>query len=116
VVLPNIMNKYFDTPVNTLLATLHAVFRKYDVFFYCKSANVLCALLPRMLGRRVVLNVDGLEWKRAKWGAFGKAVYKLSEFLATFIPHCVVTDAMEVREYYRKKFNKATRSITYGAP
>jgi glycosyltransferase involved in cell wall biosynthesis len=116
VVLPNIMNKYLDTPVNTMLATLHAVFRKYDVFFYCNGANVLYALLPRLLGRHVVMNVDGLEWKRAKWGAFGRTVYRMSEFLATFIPHCVVTDAMEVRAYYKKKFNKATQCIAYGAP
>jgi glycosyltransferase involved in cell wall biosynthesis len=115
VVLPNIMHKYLDTPVNTLLATLHAVSRKYDVFLYCNSANVLCALLPRILGMRVVLNVDGLEWKRAKWSVFGKTVYKLSEFLATFIPNCVVTDAKEVQEYYRKKFNKTTLCIAYGA-
>jgi glycosyltransferase involved in cell wall biosynthesis len=77
---------------------------------------VLYTILPRIFGKRIVLNVDGLEWKRAKWGAFGKSVYKLSEFLATFIPNCVVTDAREVQEYYRRKFHKQTLCITYGAP
>jgi glycosyltransferase involved in cell wall biosynthesis len=116
VVLPNIMHKYLDTPIHTLLATVHAIFRRHDVFLYCNGANVLYTLIPRIFGRPVVLNVDGLEWKRAKWGAFGKTVYKMSEFLSTFIPDRVVTDAAEVQAYYLRKFHKRTLCITYGAP
>jgi hypothetical protein len=100
------MHKYLDTPVHTLLATVHAVFRRHDVFLFCNGANVLYTLIPRIFGRPTVLNVDGLEWKRAKWGAFGKTVYKMSEFLSTFIPDRVVTDAAEVQAYYMRKISQ----------
>jgi len=116
VVLPNIMHQYLDTPFNTSLATLHAIFKKYDILLYCNSANSFCTIFPRILGTPVVLNVDGLEWKRAKWNKFGKAVYKVSEFMSTFLPHQIVTDAREVQSYYKKKFNKASYCIPYGAP
>ena len=115
IVLPTIRQKYLDTPVNTFLATLHALFRKYDLLFYCNSANSFCTLLPRIVGKRVVLNVDGLEWKRAKWSWLGKWVYRISEFLATFFPNQIVTDAKEVQLYYKKKFNKGSILIPYGA-
>lgn len=114
-ILPTISHKYLDTPVNTFLASCHAIFQKYDVVFICNSANSFCALLPRIAGKRVVLNVDGLEWKRAKWSVFGQWVYKISEWLATFIPNHIVTDAREVQNYYKKKFNKQSTYIPYGS-
>jgi len=116
VILPNVMHKYLDTPVHTFLCTLHAVFGSYDLYFYCNSANAFSTLVPRLLGKRVVLNVDGLEWKRAKWNVFGKAVYRISEFLSTFLPHCVVTDAQAVQRYYEERFHKKSVWIPYGAP
>jgi glycosyltransferase involved in cell wall biosynthesis len=116
VVLPNVMHKYLDTPVHTFLCTLHALFRRYDVYFYCNSANAFSTLLPRVLGKKVALNVDGLEWKRAKWNAFGRAVYRVSEFLATVIPQCVVTDARTVQAYYDRRFHKKSVWIPYGTP
>jgi len=116
VVLPNVMHKYLDTPLHTFLATVHAVFRNYDVLLYCNSANAIYTFIPRLFNKRVALNVDGLEWKRAKWGRFGKSVYKISEFLATFFPNAVVTDSREVEAYYWKKFRKHTFTIPYGAP
>jgi len=115
IVLPTIQHKYFDTPSNAFLSTLHALFKRYDILFYCNSANSFFTLLPRIFGKRVVLNVDGLEWKRAKWSWFGKAVYHMSEFLSTFFPDHMVTDAREVELYYKRKFNKKSTYIPYGA-
>ncbi len=114
-VLPTISHKYLDTPVNTFLASLHAIFQKYDILFICNSANSFCAFLPRILGKPVVLNVDGLEWKRTKWSIFGKWIYKTSEWLATFIPTHIVTDAKDVQKYYTNKFNKQSTYIPYGS-
>lgn len=116
VILPTIRHKYLDTSVHTFFSTLHALFQKYDVILYCNSANAIFTFLPRLFGTRVALNVDGLEWKRAKWGFLGKTIYRFSEFLATFLPDCIVTDAKVIQEYYQKKFNKLSTYIPYGAP
>jgi glycosyltransferase involved in cell wall biosynthesis len=115
VVLPTIAHKYLDTPVHAFLATLHALFRRYDVLLYCNSANSFCTFLPRLTGKRVILNVDGLEWKRSKWSSFGKWVYKFSEWLATLLPNHVVTDARDVQDYYERKFHQSSTYIPYGA-
>ena len=114
-VLPGITHKYLDTPFNTLLASLDVMFRHYDVLLYCNSANAFCTLFPRLTGKRIILNVDGLEWKRAKWNPFGQAVYKVSEFLSTIIPQVIVTDAVSVQEYYQQKFGCPSFYIPYGS-
>ncbi len=115
-ILPTISHKYLDTVVHTLVCAVYSFFKPYDVVFICNSANALFALLPRLWGKPVVLNVDGLEWKRQKWNWAGKAFYKISEFLATFLPNHIVTDAVDVQRYYEKRFKKQSTFIPYGAP
>jgi len=115
VVTPGVKHKYFDTPLNTAFSTIHAFFSTYDVILYCNSANAFLTLFPRIKGVPVILNVDGLEWKREKWSILGRGVYKISEFLSTFCPTEIVTDAVDVYRYYKQKFNRHGVYIPYGA-
>ncbi len=116
VILPTLANKYFDTVAHTFLCVLHSLFQSYDAVLICNSANSSFSFIPRLVGQKVALNVDGLEWQRAKWNAIGKAVYRLSEFLATFLPDHVVTDSITIQSYYKKKFGRDSTFIPYGAP
>lgn len=113
--LPTIRHKYFDTIVHTFFSTLHLLYRGADVALYCNGANALFTILPRLRGIPVALNVDGLERKRKKWNRLARSWYLLSERLATFLPNAVVTDARSIAAYYRKRYNKATTFIPYGA-
>jgi len=63
----------------------------------------------------VALNVDGIERKRRKWNRLAKAWYRLSEWLATFFPNAVVTDARAIADYYLQRYHKNTDFIPYGA-
>jgi glycosyltransferase involved in cell wall biosynthesis len=45
----------------------------------------------------------------------GKAYYLLSEWLATWCPSIVVTDAEKIREYYLDRYSKDSQFIAYGA-
>jgi glycosyltransferase involved in cell wall biosynthesis len=113
--LPSIRHKYFDTLAHTFLSTLHMLFHSVDAALYCNGANAIFTLLPRLAGMPTVLNVDGLERKRKKWNPLAKAWYLLSEWLATFCPAAVVTDARSIEEYYLTRYGKRTLFIPYGA-
>ena len=115
-ILPTIHHKYFDTVAHTFLCALHSLFNKYDVILICNSANSAFSWIPRLRGQRVVLNVDGLEWKRKKWNILGRWFYKISEYLATIFPNHIVSDAVEIQKYYLDKFKKKSTYIAYGAP
>ena len=116
VILPTIAHKYFDTVAHTFLCVLHALKEGYDAVLICNSANSAFAWIPRLAQQKVALNVDGLEWKRQKWNAFGKMYYKLSERIATFTPNEVVTDARDIEKYYLQTYNRRSTFIPYGAP
>ena len=115
VYLPAVRHKYLDTVLHTALSTLHLMFHRRDAAIYCNAANALFTFLPRLAGMPVALNVDGLERNRKKWNVLGKAWYRISEWLATFLPNVVVTDARSIADYYLERFSKPSEFIPYGA-
>src|ERR1051326_7831754 len=102
-VLPTIGTKYLDTVAHTFLSVLHALPNTFDAILMCNAANAVFALIPRLGGTAVALNVDGIERLRKKWGPAGRAYYRVSERLATVIPNVVITDARVIQDYYLKK-------------
>ena len=112
--LPAPRSKYLETVIHTLFAAVHAVFRRYDVVYLCNSANVPAAILLRLAGKRVVLNVDGLEWQRAKWNRIGRAYYRACAAIAARLPVHVVTDAHVIQAYYQSAYGRATDYFPYG--
>jgi glycosyltransferase involved in cell wall biosynthesis len=89
--------------------------RGYDAVLYCNAANAVFTWIPRVLGMPVALNVDGLERNRKKWNSLAKAWYRLSEWLATWMPNAVITDAHSIAAYYREKYHRESEMIPYGA-
>jgi len=113
--LPSIRHKYLDTLAHTFFSTLHLLGARADVALYCNGANAIFTPLPRLLGIPVALNVDGLERKRKKWNRLARGWYGASEWLATFCPTAVVTDARSIQDYYQERYGKSTVFIPYGA-
>jgi glycosyltransferase involved in cell wall biosynthesis len=112
--LPAPPSKYLETVVHTLFSALHALTQHYDVVYVCNSANLPAVILLRLFGRRVVLNVDGLEWKRRKWSGIGRAYYRLCAWTAARLPIHVVTDALVIQSYYRAAYGRETAYFPYG--
>jgi glycosyltransferase involved in cell wall biosynthesis len=106
--------KYLETVVHTLFSAFHAVVRRWDVIYVCNSANVPAAILLWLARKRVVLNVDGLEWQRKKWGAAGRAYYRACARVAAWLPVHVVTDARVIQRYYHETYRRETDYFAYG--
>lgn len=115
VTLPTIRHKYFDTVIHTFLSVLHASPRNYDIILICNAANSIFSLIPRCFGTPTLVNVDGLERKRKKWNWVGRTYYLVSEWLSTFLPTAIVTDAQVIQDYYATRYKKKSAMIAYGA-
>jgi glycosyltransferase involved in cell wall biosynthesis len=116
VTLPTIKNKYLDTVVHTALSVAHLVTRtRIRSVVLCNAANAPVLPLLRLTGRRVLMNVDGLEWRRGKWGIAGRAWYRMGEWLSVRASSVLITDAEEVRTYYRVRHDTDSVMIPYGA-
>jgi glycosyltransferase involved in cell wall biosynthesis len=115
VILPSIAAKHLDTPLHTFTSILHVVFTDADVVLMVNVANSPFAWVPRLAGKPVVLNVDGLDRQRKKWGWLARTVLYLCEIFSLVTPTRVVTDAHTIQEYYRRRYGKRSTMIAYGA-
>ncbi len=115
VILPTISNKYLDTVVHTFLSIVHSCFYKYDIIFILNAANSIFSFIPRLIGRKVVVNVDGIERKRRKWNCLGKSWYLFGEFFSVVFPNEIVSDAKVIQNYYEKRYKRKSVFISYGA-
>jgi glycosyltransferase involved in cell wall biosynthesis len=109
-----VKHKYLDTLVHTARSVVHASPQRFDVLLVCNAANAVFCTWPRLRGIPVALNVDGLEWKRQKWNALGRAWYLLSERWATWVASAIVTDAEVIKAYYEDRYGAASTFIPYG--
>lgn len=114
-VLPSIHTKHLDTLSHTYFSVLHLAFHRTDVAFFCNSANACFMPLPNALGIKTVMNPDGLEWERAKWGWAAKQFYRMSEHLVAWFAHAVVSDSQVIQRYYKEKFARDSEFVAYGA-
>jgi glycosyltransferase involved in cell wall biosynthesis len=102
--------------IATLLASFHAlVVGRYDLFFFVNVGMGHHAALCRIMGATVVMNVDGLDWKRAKWGPFARLYFRTAARSAIRFCNRLITDAEAMRKFYLEEFKKETTMIAYGA-
>ncbi|MBI4715461.1 MAG: DUF1972 domain-containing protein [Nitrospirae bacterium] len=114
IILPTIRVKSLEKILFSVLSLLHVTFLRMDVVLMLGvSASAFC-FIPRLLGAKVVINVDGLEWQRKKWGRIASWYLRFSEKAACWMTHRVVTDALCVQDYYRRQYHQETTYIPYG--
>lgn len=95
-------------------ASIHSAREKPDVALVMNVANGYW--LPFMKARRVptVVNVDGIEWERAKWGAAAKATFRLGASMTARYATRLVFDSMAIGTRWKTEFNREGLFIPYG--
>ncbi len=116
VTLPAARKRALETLTHTAASVAHLMRHPVDAVVLFNAANA--PLLPAIRARRlpVATHVDGLEWKRAKWGPTGKRYYRAAEALAVRWSDALIADAVGIQEYYEEEFAAPTELIAYGAP
>jgi glycosyltransferase involved in cell wall biosynthesis len=113
--LPTIANKYLDTIIHSLISSIHALGQRYDIALYFIAGNSPVTWIPRLVGTKTLLNVDGLDWKREKWPSLAKKYIQFAEYLSTVLPNAYLTDSRVVQAYYRDRFSSEPPYIPYGS-
>jgi len=85
------------------------------VALYFIAGNSLVTWIPRLAGQRSLLNVDGLDWKRAKWPPLAKRYIQFAERMSTVLPNAIITDSRVVQRYYISTYGASSTYIAYGS-
>lgn len=115
VILPHMKGKNVSTLTHSFLSTVHAcLWEKYDVLLYMGVGSTVFSILPRLVGIKTIVHIDGMDWKRKKWGWMGRKYLELSEYLTTILPNEVITDSQYMVQYYQQRYHKKIHYIPYG--
>jgi exopolysaccharide biosynthesis WecB/TagA/CpsF family protein len=114
--LPSLRTKSTETITHTLLAVIHAAVRKFDVVYLCGVGNSILAGILKLAGSRVIVNVDGDDFRRQKWHPLARAWLKWSELWATKLSDVVIADNQTVVERYRRDYGFEATYLSYGTP
>lgn len=113
--IPTLQAKGTDTLVHSALCTVHALTQGFDIIYYCGVGSAIFSFPARLGGARTVVNVDGADWERAKWGQIGKTWLRWSEKLAARLADSVIADHPVIQERYHRQFGIECALISYGA-
>jgi glycosyltransferase involved in cell wall biosynthesis len=114
--LPSLETKNLGTFTHTLACMFDVLHRDVDAILVTNVANAIHCVIPRMFRKKCALNVDGVEWKRGKWGPIGKLYFYVNAWLSgKILPRGIVTDAYAMRKLYMKEFGTPSACIAYGA-
>lgn len=98
-----------------ILSLFKCLFIKPDVILILGVSG--CIFLPFFMAfsrSKVVTNIDGLEWKRDKWGTWTKRFLKWSEAIAVKFSNVVVTDNQAISDYVLFEYSVKSNVISYG--
>lgn len=97
-----------------VLSIFHAV-RRSDVLLILGVSGCIALPFVKLMSRnKVIVNIDGLEWKRDKWSRLAKWFLKLSEKIAVRYADRVIADNAVIREYVRSTYGIDAHLIAYG--
>jgi glycosyltransferase involved in cell wall biosynthesis len=74
-------------------------------------------VLPRLRGIPNVINMDGMEWTRKRWGLAKQGILLANERFAGAVGNVLIADHPVIATYLCRNFGKRrVRTIAYGAP
>lgn len=94
---------------------LHALFRS-DVLLVLGVAGAWLLPFVRLFTRKkIIISIDGIEWKRDKWSLPAKLYLWWAEKLAVKFSHIDISDNESIQDYTSLRYKTISRVIEYGA-
>ena len=120
----NIIKKW--CPENKIGSAAHFIYdficlrdalkKRFDVIFEFGYQSVAISFIILSIKDSIIVtNMDGLEWKRKKWGPFVRKITKKFEQIAAKNSTHLISDNKGIQDYLKQKYNVESSLIAYGA-
>ena len=115
ITVPTVERKGYAAVISSFFAALRSVFGKYDVVHIHAEGPAFFSFLPKLLGKRVIVTVHGLDWQREKWnGGIASKFIHLGERSAVRFADEIIVLSENVRQYFLDTYGRTTRFIPNG--
>ncbi len=114
ITIPTINKKGIDALIYSFLASIRALFGKYDVLHYHAEGSCAMLWIPHLFKKKIVVTIHGLDWQRSKWGGFATKYIKFGEKLAVKYADEIIVLSKGVQKYFKNIYNRDTVFIPNG--
>ncbi|HAS3626541.1 TPA: glycosyltransferase family 1 protein [Vibrio cholerae] len=98
-----------------VFSLVKALFIKPDVTLILGVSGCIFLPLYSFFSKsKIITNIDGLEWRRDKWGRVAKWFLKFSEKIAVKYSDVVISDNQAISDYVNDEYGVTSRVIAYG--
>lgn len=112
---PTIEKKGLAAVSASFFAAICSAFGRYDVVHIHAEGPASFCWLPRLMGKKVIVTVHGLDWQREKWkGGFASKYIHFGERMAVKWADEMVILSREVQKYFKDNYNRNTVFIPNG--
>lgn len=112
---PTLDKKGLAAVTSSFFAGVAAAFSTAKVVHIHAEGPAVMAWLPRLMGKRVIVTVHGLDWQREKWSrGFGAKYIRWGEKMAVKCAHEIVVLSRNVQDYFRDTYGRETVFIPNG--
>ncbi|MGQ9603007.1 MAG: glycosyltransferase family 4 protein [bacterium] len=109
---PTINTKHLDCPVHTLTATLDCLRRDFDIIHFHNIAPAAFSGIPRIFGKKTVVQIHGVGWTDVTWSPFIRWLTKMLEYPAIYLSNGFATVSIPAVEYFEKKYKRKVKYVT----
>jgi len=97
-----IKKKPLDAGVHSLVSSLDALFRNYDIVHYHGIGPALFCGLPRIAGKKVVTTVHRLDYMSSSWNRVSRSFLKLGMKNAVRFSHHLIVVSKYLQDWYAR--------------
>ena len=105
-------------PLGTIIFDLRSIIhslRHKGLFLTLGYNTAIFNIIHRIFGKTNVINMDGIEWKREKWGTIAKSWFWLNERFGCWFGNHLVADHPEIKNHLATRVNETKiTTIAYG--
>lgn len=94
---------------------LHAVFKSEVLLILGVAGAWLLPFVRIFTHKKIIISIDGIEWKRDKWSPIAKLYLWWAEKLAVRFSHIDISDNESIQDYTSIRYKTISRVIEYGA-
>lgn len=100
----------------SFFASARAAFGRYDVVHVHTEGPCAMMWLPRLMGKRCVATIHGLDHQRSKWGRFARWYILRGEKCAVKRAHEIIVLSRSAQAYFQQHYGRETTLIPNGIP
>ncbi|MBQ9009437.1 MAG: glycosyltransferase family 4 protein [Clostridia bacterium] len=111
---PTVNRRGLAAASTSILASIMAAFGPYDLVHYHTEGPCVLCWLPRLMGKKVVVTVHGLDHQRKKWGKLASGYILQGEKAAVRHAHRIIVLARSAQTYFLERYGRQTDLIPNG--